>query len=369
MDNPISKGLEGIVAAETDISYIDGQKGLLVYRGHWASDLAINKDFEEVCYLLWYGKLPNKEELSELKSRFKQGRELPSHIKKLIDLLPKDMPMMSVVRTCISAMGDEKYSWPPKVEEATRLTAVLPSIIAYRMHRINGNEPVFPHKTLDHVANYLYMLDGKEPQQAHVKALNAYFILTMEHGMNASTFASRVVASTESDMVSAITGAVGAMKGPLHGGAPSEVTAMLEAIGTKENTEKWMRDHLEKGQKLMGFGHRIYKTNDPRAEALKEVTGHLTEEDVWLDLANHVEKTAVKLLEEYKPGRKLYTNVEFYAAAVLRAVNMPGELFTPTFTASRVAGWTANILEQAIDNRIYRPQSVYKGKVPEKVNK
>ncbi|KIL51910.1 citrate synthase/methylcitrate synthase [Jeotgalibacillus soli] len=364
MEQMIIKGLEGITVAATNISLVDGDHGRLVYRAYWAKDLALQHDFEEVCYLLWHGRLPNEIELKKLKNDFREQRRLPAHLVELLKILPENMPMMSVIRTCISAMGDGSYQWPPKVEEAIKITAVLPTIIAARSHLLKGENVIDPHETLDHVANFLYMLNGEIPLGAHSKVLNAYFVLTMEHGMNASTFSSRVIASTESDIVSAITGAIGAMKGPLHGGAPSEVTAMLDEIGSKENAEGWIREQLEKGKKLMGFGHRIYKTRDPRAEALKEMTSQLTKEDPWLDLAVHVEAEAIRLLEEYKPGRKLYTNVEFYAAAVLRAVNMPAELFTPTFTSSRVAGWTANVMEQSLDNRIYRPSSLYNGGMP-----
>jgi citrate synthase len=202
------------------------------------------------------------------------------------------------------------------------------------------------------------------PEGAHTEALSAYLILTMEHGMNASTFSARAVASTESDLISAIVGAIGSMKGPLHGGAPSGVTDMLEAIGTKEQAEPWLRAALQRGERLMGFGHRIYKTTDPRAIALSEVTRRVAGEDPWLDLANHVEETAQALLAEFKPHRRLYTNVEFYAAAVMRAIGLPSELFTPTFTASRMVGWTAHVLEQATVNRIFRPQSTYVGPMP-----
>ncbi|UTR15766.1 citrate synthase/methylcitrate synthase [Salipaludibacillus sp. LMS25] len=364
MENKVRKGLEGVVAAETAMSYINGEQGELIYRGHHAKELAINEGFESACHLLWYGDLPDKNKLDKIKQEFRDARQLSDYVERIIHFLPPETPMMSVIRTCVSALGDKERAWPPSVEEAIRLTAVIPVMIAMRQRVLEGKDMIAPHPTLDHVANYLYMLTGNEPSKAHVKALDAYFVLTMEHGMNASTFTSRVVTSSESDMVSAVTGAIGTMKGPLHGGAPTEVTSMLESVGMKENAEKWLRQRLENGEKLMGFGHRIYKTKDPRAEALKEVTRGLTAEDTWLDLAAHVEETAIRLLEEYKPGRKLYTNVEFYAAAVLRAVSMPNSLFTPTFTAARVAGWTAHIIEQANDNRIYRPQSLYTGDKP-----
>ncbi len=208
------------------------------------------------------------------------------------------------------------------------------------------------------------MLTGELPSFTHVKALEAYMILTMEHGMNASTFTSRVVSSTESDMVSAVTGAIGAMKGPLHGGAPTGVIDMLNEIKEKENAERWIRRKLEKKEYLMGFGHRVYKTRDPRAEVLSTICQRIGQDDAWLNLAGYVEKMAILLLNEYKPGRKLYTNVEFYAAAVMKALNMSPDLFTPTFTVSRMVGWAAHVIEQSLDNTIFRPEAKYIGNRP-----
>jgi citrate synthase len=358
-------GLEGVIAAESEISLVDGKAGRLVYRGYWAKDVALQYQFEEAAYLLWYGRLPNQEELNKLKRTMKKKRELPLYIEHLLEGLPRDMEMMSVLRTVVSAMGREEYQWPPTFDQAIELTAILPTVISYRYHKLNNTSFVLPHKDLDHVANYLFMLQGHMPESAHILALNAYLVLTMEHGMNASTFAARVVCSTESDLASAVCGAIGAMKGPLHGGAPSGVIQMLNKIGDKSNAESWIRSVLEQGERLMGFGHRVYKTQDPRAEALRIVTAQLSTQDPWFDLANHVENTAIRLLEEYKPGRQLYTNVEFYAAAVMRAIGMPTSLFTPTFTASRVVGWTAHVLEQAEHNRLFRPQSEYVGRMPE----
>jgi citrate synthase len=357
-------GLEGVVAAETEISLVDGEKGHLVYRGHWAKDLAVHYTFEEVAYLLLYGNMPMSEELANFKKALTEKRKLPAHAKTVLDSLPNDMEMMSVLRTVISAMGTTEYGWEPTIEQAIEVTAVIPTIITFRFHQLNNREPVKPNDEYDHVTNYLYMLTGEEPSEAHIKALSAYMILTMEHGMNASTFSGRVVLSTQSDLISAVTGAIGAMKGPLHGGAPSEVIALLDDIHTKENAEPWIRKELEAGRRLMGFGHRVYKTYDPRSVALKTVAQELSGKDPWLDLALHVEETAIRLLDEYKPGRKLYSNVEFYAAAVLRAVEMPSELYTPTFTASRIIGWTAHILEQAQHNRIFRPKATYVGEMP-----
>lgn len=367
---PKVTGLEGVVSAETDISLVDGEKGYLVYRGYWAKELAVTKSFEEVAYLLWNGSLPNKDELEGLKGRLAQLRSIPTYICRIIDLLPTSASMMSVLQTAVAALGEPETesmdsSWPPTLQQAERLTAILPTIISYRYRRISDFPLIEPSPDLDHVANYLYMLTGSIPEEAHIKALNAYLILVMEHGMNASTFAGRVILSTQSDMSSAVSGAIGAMKGPLHGGAPYEVIAMLEEIGTKERAEPWIRDMLDNGKRLMGFGHRIYKTRDPRAEALRTVTLLMTGQDASFDLAIHVENTAIRLLEEYKPGRRLYTNVEFYAAAILRAIQLSPELFTPTFTAGRIIGWTSHILEQASINRIFRPQSIYTGAMPE----
>ncbi len=360
----VDKGLEKVVVAETDLSLVDGLKGYLVYRGYWAADLAINNTFEEVAHLLWYGHLPSEVELSSLHEKLASNRELPQHVKQIIELIPHDVDMMSVLRTAVSALGGPEHTWPPTWEQIIALTAKMPSIVAYRFNLLNKQTPVDPRKDLGHTANYLYMLRGTEPTDAHVRALDAYLILTQEHGMNASTFAGRVVASTRSDLVSSIVGAIGALKGPLHGGAPSEITDMMEEIGTKENTEPWLRNALENGGRIMGFGHRVYKTMDPRGTALSKVAASLSKDDPWFDFATHVEQVALRLLEEYKPGRMLKTNVEFYAAAVMRAIGLDSDLFTPTFAISRTVGWSANIVE-AVQERIIRPQSTYTGKMPE----
>jgi citrate synthase len=361
----IQHGLKGVIAAETAISYINGEKGHLVYRGYEAKEIAINYSFEEAAYLLWNGKLPTFKETDNLDQQLKRNRELPKYIETILDQLPSNMETMGVLRTAISAMGDASFTWKPTIDQAIKLTAIMPTIIAYWKRKTIGLQPIKPKMEYGHVKNYLYMLTAEEPSDIHVKALETYMVLTLEHGMNASTFSARVTASTESDMVSAITSAIGTMKGPLHGGAPSDVTKMLTDIANKENAENWLRAKLELGERLMGFGHRVYKTKDPRALALREKALEVGKDDPWLALALHVEETAIQLLDEYKPGRKLYTNVEFFAAAVMRSINMEDELFTPTFTASRVVGWTAHILEQAEHNILFRPESQYIGKLPE----
>lgn len=358
------KGLKGIVAAETRISHIDGEKGHLIYRGYDAKELAGNYAFEEVAYLLWYGHMPNKEELLWLKEELRKNRFLSEEMKTIITLLPSSMDLMSVLRTAISAeSGYGEYHFPPTISQAIKLTALIPTIIAFRKRTLEGVEDVSPRSDLTHVENYLYMLTGEVPQFAHAQALETYLILTLEHGMNASTFSARVTASTESDIVSAVTSAIGTMKGPLHGGAPSGVIELLDEISLANNAEKVIKDKLTRGEKLMGFGHRVYKTHDPRAVSLKAKLKELGGQDDWLDLAMNVENIAITVLEEFKPGRSLYTNVEFYAAAIMKALNLDPELFTPTFTASRIVGWTAHVLEQADGNTIYRPASRYVGEI------
>ena len=359
-----SNGLEGLIAAETDISLVDGENGKLVYRGKWAKDLAQTHSFEEVAHLLWVGHLPSLDERDELNAMFRKHREAPLEVLRVIDELPPGMDMMSVLRTAVSTLAIDT-EWPPTLEQAMRFTALIPILIAYRHAHLRRVRPTFANPELSHVANYLYMLnDGVLPPIEQVRALEAYLILTMEHGMNASTFAARVVTSTQSDMTSALTAAIGALKGPLHGGAPSEVMTMLEEMGTLDNAESWLRNELDAGRRLMGFGHRIYKTRDPRAIALRSVVEKMADKDSWFDLSVFVEDTAIRLLEEYKPGRRLYANVEYWASAIFRATGIPKMLYTPTFVASRCVGWTAHIMEQGGNNRIIRPQSLYTGLLP-----
>ncbi|MFN2746850.1 MULTISPECIES: citrate synthase/methylcitrate synthase [unclassified Bacillus (in: firmicutes)] len=354
-------GLKGVTCVETAISHIDGEKGKLIYRGYRADELALASTFEEIAYLILNGTFPKEEELRSFTETLASFRMLPEAAEKLIACLPREFDDMAVLRTVISSFGDKTYTFRPTMEEAVRLIAAAPSIIAFRKRLIDGEEPVQPHAELGFVENYFYMLKGKRPTEAQKKALETYMILAMEHGMNASTFSARVTVSTESDLVSSITSALGTMKGPLHGGAPSAVTEMLEDIGEKDRAESYLRAKLEKGERLMGFGHRVYKTHDPRAKALRIKAEEIAGGDKDIDLALHVENTAIRLLEEYKPGRKLYTNVEFYAAAVMKAINFDASLFTPTFSAARMVGWCAHVLEQAENNTIFRPSAKYIG--------
>ncbi|MCA1058852.1 citrate synthase/methylcitrate synthase [Rossellomorea aquimaris] len=355
------EGLKGIIAAQTAISHIDGMQGTLVYRGYEIGELK-ELTFEEAAFLLWYGRIPTREDALEIKKKLSTNRYLTPIMLDIIQILPHEMDMMSVLRTVISSEGGAQYKWKPSIDQAIRLTAVIPTIIACRFNLMNEKLFIEPDPELNHVDNYLYMLSGMRPSKAIASALESYMILTLEHGMNASAFSARVTVSTESDLVSAITAAIGTMKGPLHGGAPSGVIELLNEIGTRDRAESVLRDKLVKGEKLMGFGHRVYKTNDPRAIALRKKLLENMGEDPSLDLALYVEEKAIELLAESKPGRSLYTNVEFYAAAIMKSIHLPSDLFTPTFTASRVVGWTAHVLEQAENNSIYRPQSEYIGK-------
>ncbi|WRP04536.1 citrate synthase/methylcitrate synthase [Rossellomorea aquimaris] len=356
-----SEGLKGIIAAQTTISHIDGKEGVLIYRGYEIGELS-HLAFEEAAFLLWYGHLPTVEDAVEIKKKLSTYRFLTPGMRDILHSLPQGMDMMSVLRTVISSEGGSAYKWKPTIEQSMRLTAVIPTIIANRFNIMMEKPLIDPDTHLNHVENYLYMLTGKTPSKAVADALETYMVLTLEHGMNASAFSARVTASTESDLVSAITAAIGTMKGPLHGGAPSGVIDLLNEIGTAEKAECVIRRKLLKGEKLMGFGHRVYKTPDPRAIALRKKLIENMGEDHSLDLALYVEKKAIELLAEIKPGRSLYTNVEFYAAAIMKSIHLQSDLFTPTFTASRIVGWTAHVMEQAENNTIYRPQSEYIGK-------
>ncbi len=352
-------GLEGVVAATTALSKVEGTAGRLIYRGYNIHDLAGKASFEEIAYLLWYGKLPTKMELVDLKIQMLEERTLPTAVLQVLNYLPPTSSPMDVLRTAVSAFGAATIQGKPTIDQAIALTERFPLILA-AFHRIrNGLEPLEAHPEIGYAANYLYLLKGQMPKEEHVRALDAYLVLLADHGMNASTFTARVIASTESDIASSVVGAIGALKGPLHGGAPSKVKDMLDAIGTEDRAESWMRDALARGDRLMGFGHRVYKTEDPRAEELREMAR--IADPKQFAIAHKVEELALALLEEQKPGRRLYTNVEFYSAVVLSSVGLPADLFTPTFAASRVAGWTAHVLEQAANNRLIRPEAEYTG--------
>ncbi len=357
-------GLEGIVAAQTAISMVDGANGRLVYRGYVIADLAEEMSFEEVAYLLWYGHLPTQSELGGLTKELAASRSLTQAATIALDALPKDTDPMDVLRSVVSVQGVEHKLEKPTIPLAIHATASFPTILATFHRRQLGLESIKPRPDLGHAANYLYMVNGKESSPELIRALNTYLVLLADHGMNASTFVARVIASTDSDLASCLVGAIGALKGPAHGGAPSAVMDQLEQIGTAENAERWMRAARKEKVRFMGFGHRIYRTYDPRAKILKELCARLN--PTFYELASKVEETALQILHEEHPERPQATNVEFYSAGVLQAIGLPKEYFPPTFAVSRASGWTAHVLEQSANNRLIRPQSEYIGPEPRK---
>jgi citrate synthase len=352
-------GLEGIVAATTAISKVDGTAGRLIYRGYNIHDLARTTSYEEILHLLWFGHLPDTQQLADLKKRLVVERTVPDTVMRSLRSLPAETDPMDALRTAVSTWGALSIKGKPTIDQSIALTARFPLFLAAFNRLRHGKEPLESQPELSHAANYLYLLTGQVPSDEHVRGLNSYLVLLADHGMNASTFTARIVASTESDIVSAIVAAIGALKGPLHGGAPSKVQDMLREIGTIENAESWLHSAITGGQKLMGFGHRVYKTTDPRAEELREMAR--VADPQGFKLSRHVEELAQALLDELKPGRRLYTNVEYYSAALMASVGLSGDLFTPTFAVSRVGGWTAHILEQVSNNRLIRPEAEYTG--------
>ena len=356
----VAKGLEGVVVDTSSICFIDGNAGRLIYRGYDIHDLAAHLSFEEVAYLLWNGELPTRTQLADLRKNLSEQRPIPNNLKAMILGLPRSSNTLDVLRTLISTLGTGGALKKPDISDAIAITAKIPTINASFDRLRRGLEPVDPKPELGHAANYLYMLTGTEHDAARVDALNKYLILLADHGMNSSTFTARIVASTWSDMYSAITAAIGALKGPLHGGAPAPVLQMLKDIGTPERAEPWIKNELKAGRRLMGFGHRVYRTTDPRAETLREIASKTAERN-FFELARKVEETGIRILQAEVPRRKLYTNVEFYSAVVMDSAGLPADLFTATFAASRSVGWSANVLEQVANNRLIRPEAEYTG--------
>ncbi len=365
----VAKGLEGIVAAATHIAEVNGELGRLTLRGYDIRELSGKVSFEEVAYLLWHGKLPNRAEYEALKQEMSAARELhPAALEAMKQVAPhaEGMHLLRMGASMLSLGDDDidSLSIESARRRASRLTAQMPAVVAH-MWRMHKGLPIVPPKPEHGLAEgFLYMLEGKEPDPARVDGLNAYLVAVSEHGLNASTFTARVVISTDADMVSAQTAAIGALKGPKHGGVPGPVLKMLNAIGSPDRAEAYIRRELAEGRRIMGFGHRVYKVRDPRAAILSEAAERMVEitgDRKLLDLTRAVEQTTVEVLAEVKPGRDLYANVELYAALILHEVGIPSELFTPTFAVGRTAGWTAHMIEQMEDNRLIRPQSVYVG--------
>lgn len=360
-----SPGLRGVVAAETRKSSVDGLAGELIIAGYPLEELAANACFEEVVYLLWNDRLPNASELRAFSAQLAARRTLPDAVYDLLRAAAqKRLAPMDALRMAAGALSLEIEDDTDAYACAMACVAAFPTIVAAYWRLLNDQEPLSPDGTLNHTANYLYMLTGKKPSDAAVRALETYLATVVDHGLNASTFATRVIISTDSDMISAVVGAIGALKGPRHGGAPGPALDMVFEIAQPENAEPYLRDKLGRGELLMGFGHRVYKVRDPRADMLaKAADVFMThgENAKLYDLAKYVEGVALRLLEEYKPGRHLQTNVEYYTALVLHGLDLPTDLFSPTFAVARVGGWTAHAFEQQDEGSILRPESIYTG--------
>jgi citrate synthase len=373
MSNPtaspsVSKGLEGIIAAHTRLSDVRGDIGQLIYCGYDINELAGKVSYEEVVHLLYHNHLPNAKELADLKAVLSGYRELPQGVIEMLTNLPKDCPPMHAIRTGVSALGcydttADDDNMDAQRRKALRLIAQIPVITAY-FHRSRQGLPIVPpDPKLGEAANFLWMIDGEKPSVEKESTMDMCYVLHADHGMNASTFSARVTIATLSDMYSAVTTAIGTLKGPLHGGANEGVIKMLKEIGSLEQVDAYVADCLAQKRKIMGIGHRVYKVLDPRAPHLKRMAQILSSklgEPKWIQMS---ERIAEIMLTE----KNLHANVDFYSATVYYSLGIPTDLFTPIFAIARTSGWTAHVLEQLADNRLIRPQSVYTGPVGLKV--
>ncbi len=364
-DKPeIAYGLNGVVVDETNICWVNGTEGKLYYYGYSIEDLAQSAEYEETAYLLLKGKLPNRSELDQFKADLVAARGLPDNVLAAIKAAPKTSIPMDVLRSCTSLLAltnDNPNENTPesRYKNAIRLIALMPEIVAAD-HRIrNGKDPVAPDASLGHAENFLYMLRAEKPGPDAAKTMDVCLVLHAEHGFNASTFTARVIAATMSDIYSAITGAIGALKGPLHGGANEGVIRLLLDIGSVDNIKPYLDAKLnEKGYRVMGFGHRVYRVLDPRARVLKvfsEKAGKESGDSKWFDMS--------VAIEEYMGSREkvIYPNVDFYSASTYYMMDLPPEVFTPIFAVSRVTGWCAHVIEQQADNKLIRPKAYYAG--------
>jgi citrate synthase len=359
---PGTAGLEGVVAAKSEICFIDGIAGRLVYRGYDIGDLVENTTFGEVAFLLWDGKLPNRKEIEQARKELAANMTLPEHVSKILEALPKETQPMDALRTACSALSstdpDLRSNEPDaNRRKAIRLTAQFPTIVT-AFHRLRtGQKPIAPDPSLSLAANFLHMLNGKPPHETLVRVMDAALVLHAEHGMNASTFAARVTAATLADMHAAVTAALAALKGPLHGGANQDVMEMLLECKTPENAERKVEEMLTGGKKVPGFGHRVYKTFDPRATFLRKMSKQLGDaagNSLWYEMSERL-IPIVKRIKNKDP------NVDFFSASAYYTMGIPLDLFTPIFAIARVTGWTAHIMEQHKNNRIIRPTDDYVG--------
>ena len=361
-------GLEGVTVADITSSLVDGENGRLIYAGYEIEDLAANSTFEEVCHLLWYGRLPKADELELLRSRIAHDAKLPDEIIAMMKSLPKQADPMAVLRTVVSALAhydaDAEILGNKAVamHKAIRLTGQITTVCAAWDRIRKGQEPIAPRTDLTLSANFVYMLSGEDPKKETVDAVDVYMILLAEHGMNASTFTARVITGTGSDFHSAIVGAIGALKGPSHGGANAEAMRQFVEIGEVENVEPWFTKNIKNGERrIMGIGHRIYKALDPRAQILRDKAKAMAEASgnmKWFLIADNLAQLA--RADQYFIERKLYPNVDYYSAIVLYTIGLDIDMFTPLFAMSRIAGWSANIIEQ-MGGRLIRPDANYVG--------
>ncbi|MEU7300284.1 citrate synthase/methylcitrate synthase [Streptomyces sp. NPDC007206] len=366
------RGLAGVVVAETEIGDVRGREGFYHYRQYSAVELAQTRGFEDVWHLLVHGTLPNAERRAAFTAETAALRRLPEEVAAALPAIAAASRVsgpLSGLRTALSLLGSAQGLRPVYDIDADRrradtvaVCAAVPTLLTALYRLGQGLEPVEPRDDLPHAANYLYMLTGEEPEPRRARAVEQYLISTIDHGFNASTFTARVIASTGADVAACLTGAVGALSGPLHGGAPSRALDTLDAIGTPERIDPWIRARVLAGDRIMGFGHAVYRTEDPRSRMLREIAQGFGGPRV--DFAVEVERRVEAILAELKPGRELHTNVEFYAGVVMELCGLPREMFTPTFAAARVVGWSANILEQAADSKIIRPVARYVGPTP-----
>ena len=363
----MSQGLAGAVVADTALSMVDGEKGELIYRGYDIAELGAKASFEEVVYLLWHGALPNQAELVELKAKLSARRELPAQLLQLLKSLPASAQPMAVLRTAVSALSlfDETaddITPEGAPEKALLLTASMPTIVAAWERIRKGQAPIAPRADLDHAANFLYMLNGAEPSAEAAEAVDAYLVLLADHGFNASTFATRVTTGTLADVYSAVVSGLGTLKGPAHGGATQRAMEQFIEASDSGDVAAWYKAARESGRRVMGIGHRVYKVEDPRAKILRPMAQRLAGADGqgdWFGVAQTIEQLTRQ--DDYFVERNLYANVDYYSAVVLYMIGLPTDQFTCLFAMSRIAGWTANVLEQLANNRLIRPRANYVG--------
>ncbi|WP_199550561.1 citrate synthase/methylcitrate synthase [Streptomyces sp. N35] len=368
----VPRGLAGVVVTDTALGDVRGREGFYHYRQYSAVELAERRGFEDVWHLMVHGELPDAARLQAFTERTAALRALPDEVRAALPAIARASALsgpLAGLRSALSLFGAAKgfrpvYDISPqqRLTDTLAASAVVPTLLT-ALHRLGqGLEPIEPRTDLSYAANYLYMQTGSEPDASRTRAIERYLISTIDHGFNASTFTARVITSTGADVAACLVGAVGALSGPLHGGAPSRALDTLDAIGTPDRIDPWIRERVLAGDRIMGFGHPVYRTEDPRSRMLRGIAREFG--GPLVEFAIEVERQVEAILAELKPGRELHTNVEFYAGVVMELCGLPREMFTPTFAAARVVGWSANLLEQAQDSKIIRPAARYVGAEP-----